>query len=671
MRRLIGAGLMLGWMGCGNDEVPPGARYAVVLVVDGLRTDECTLSTRSAITGVSGTEFASRLWKDVAPDGVVIPRLQNHGITITAPAHAQILTGRLDNFANVAVDPARGPGVYRTPYPTLFELVRHQKGLGKDAGVLIGNTELISPLVASIYPGLGADFSGTSVFITKGDTGEIPATSDDPVLTALEDSIEAGPPRLVVVNLHQTDRAGHYQDGPAYADAITDVDELIGDFWVRLKKRHPDYVDQLLFVVTADHGRHRHEEDSGFKNHGDGCSGCRDVPLFMAGGAVTRRGVVEGTWTQLDLSATLASWLQVSQPFGQGQPMSSVVRLGETAVPRGDVDVVATGGSVVVRRLRDDATVRSEIQVDGEVLSGTVNFAEAPALAVGQRRWACWRELSLNDPDWRRWTPRCFSDAGDGWQDIGFPLTEVGMGWRPSLVERSDGSLDVIFIDNARTVATTGNTSGESEGNGPRHARYTPGLGWTASVGPVAFLATDPSQAIVDDQTFVAVAQGTAETSRYDRQVVLYLVGDAAWPISASFPLDELLTGDRRVERPALSYDGTTLRLAMLGMDLDHSVIGYVESADRGQTWTSPRALPGVGSPYFYLSPAWDGRYLVWAEADEDGDPRACRIAPDESAPACIGLDARRIDSFSVSDGTITASVDIGDGDWTVKTARW
>ncbi len=652
--------------GCGKEDVKPGEHYAMVLVVDGLRTDECTLSTKSAITGTSGVAFARHLWKDIAAEGVVVPTLQNHGITITAPAHAQLLTGRLDNFANVAVDNSRGPAYYRSPFPTLFELLRQQTGVGAEDGVLIANTELVSPLTSGLYPGLGLDLAGKNVFVTKSGSDEIPAPEDQSVFDAIYAELDAGPPRLMVVNVHQTDRAGHYQDGPAYADAITEVDGLIGDLWTRLRRDHPKYVEQLLFVVTADHGRHRHTGDSGFKNHGDGCSGCRDVPLFLAGGAVSRRGVVDETWTQLDLSATIAAWLGLAQPLGQGRTMSSLVAVPAWQ-PTGEVDVAQAGSLLATRRLRQDSETRSEIVVDGEVVSSGLHFAEAPAVATGQSRWLCWRELSLDDPDWRLWTPMCLRDAGAGWDAIGFPLEEVGMGFSPQMRELTDGSLEVVFVDNTRTVATTGS----DEGNGPRITRYSPGAGWSTPTGPPLFLGTDPSVVEAEGELLVAVAHGLTETSRYDRQVSVYVVGTEVWPSRASLPFTEVLGEVRRVERPALSYADGVLRLAALAIDDAGPQILLTESTDNGRSWTAARALPGVSSPYFYLPLRWDGRHLVWIQGGDDDSPVGCRLAPDEAAPACLGLGSHRIDSYSVADGVLTASLDGGSGAWSINTSRW
>jgi hypothetical protein len=69
----------------------------------------------------------------------------NPGATITAPGHAQMVTGRLDPYANFAV--SNGPGLYRPEYTTIFEEARSQLGLTEDEAMFVGNTELLQGVV--------------------------------------------------------------------------------------------------------------------------------------------------------------------------------------------------------------------------------------------------------------------------------------------------------------------------------------------------------------------------------------------------------------------------------------------------------------------------------------------------------------------------------------------
>ncbi|MFN7142468.1 MAG: alkaline phosphatase family protein, partial [Myxococcota bacterium] len=468
-RAALALPLVAGCNGCVEaDPLPPAA---IVLVLDGVRTDEFSSRFASDLTGVPGDEYAAETWRAVAPDATVVRAALNPGITITAPAHASMVVGRDEALANFPVDTARGPGRYLPELPTIFEEARAQLGLGEDEVFFLANTELLSPVAESLYPG----FDGGARYDLVLDNGK-PVNDDTPVMEELLARIEAGGPRLVFVNLHDVDRAGHYGEGDAYIDDVAKIDGLLADFWKALERDHPDLVPSLLLVVTADHGRHRHDDHDGFHNHGDACTGCREVPLMLLGAAKAGQDL-DATVTSVDLAPTLAAHLGIDLPWAEGLPFAEALGALDTPRRSGDVDVSASGERIALRSWRDDREARSEVVVDGEVVSTPgIHAAEAPTLlytAGGAR--VCFREIDLaTGEDTLPWRARCLAESDGAWVEMGFPDDEVGPFFRASLTER-DGRLWAAWPNNPHGMTDLG----EEGGVGLAVAAWDPATGWT------------------------------------------------------------------------------------------------------------------------------------------------------------------------------------------------
>ena len=109
-----------------------------------------------------------------------------------------------------------------------------------------------------------------------------PVGSDTEVINGVRAQMEQHDTRIVVANLHQMDRAGHYNASPtAYAEGVKNVDQAIVDFWNWIQQS-ANYANRTALVIVADHGRHRWD---GLKTTapGDQCTGCRQIPMFIAG----------------------------------------------------------------------------------------------------------------------------------------------------------------------------------------------------------------------------------------------------------------------------------------------------------------------------------------------------------------------------------------------------
>lgn len=657
--------------GCTPDAepLPPSV---LVLVLDGVRTDEITRAATSDLTGVSGEAYAEETWKRLATRGTVARAALNQGVTITAPAHAALLTGRPEPFANFPVEADRGVGLYRPALPTIFEAARVSLGLGEDDVVLLANTELLAPVTSSLAPGFGA--GARYDLVIDPDRGE-PAKDDAPVFEALDALIDAGAPRVIVVNLHDADRAGHVGDGDAYQEGVLALDELLADFYERLRKEHPAYVESLLLVVTTDHGRHRHDEDDGWHNHGDACTGCRELPMILLGDAAAG-AELEGFISQLDLAPTLAAHLGIALPWAEGlaigEALSVVSGTAFVSARSGTVNLVASGERTADQRWLDARDARSEVRVDGAVVSTPgIYAAEAPSLldtAAGAR--VCFRELDVvEDAGFLPWRARCRAEVDGAWAEMGFPDEEVGPFFRAALAERG-GRTWAAWPNNPHA-----NTEiGEEGGVGLAIAAWDPATGWADRVWARAIFPTDVALVATTRGLVAAVGTSLGDPDyRYTRRVriVPVFVGETVLVDEAvELTLDTLLGADTRVEHAALTAEGDTVHIAMLGRSDATVLIAAATSEDGGRTWSAPVALPDGGAPLPHLAPAWDGAFVVWGVLGDNG-AALCRARPGDAAASCADIGSDRLQSFVVRDGVATAVRDDGVGAWGTGVVGW
>jgi hypothetical protein len=591
--------------------------YALLIVLDGARVDEVTRNTTSSLTGVPGAAWSSELWEGM-PDAQVVREAVAPGVTITFSAHADLLTGRVEGLGNLPIGEGP-PDLYRPAVPTLPEAVRDQLG---DTPVVLGNTEFLGPAawsVTSLGAGLGEE-------IVVGDDRDV--AGDEGVIAALEARIAEGPPRLAVVNLHEADRSGHFGAVGEYPDALAEAGGLLNGLFERLRASRPEYWDNLLLIVTSDHGRHRDTgEEEEWRRHGDSCAGCRQIPLFVTGPTVE----TPDPTLLVDLAPTVAGHLGVDLPFATG------LALGGTPTGSGVADVAVGGGQVAFSRMTGDAAHRSEVVVGGDLVSSTdALFAEAPALAEG---FVCWRELHLaTAAEYWPWRPTCARRTGGTWESIGFPVEEAAPGWSVAL-DAVDGALSATW--NQDVDGTASFTEGDEVGvwtatwsgawsEPERIAAYSPAA--PASAGGTLAFATNLENAL-------------ARTTRRIRVVRDGVVTDLD-PVSD-------LGRPARAERPAVRDDGA----AVAALLIDERGSRILVSELRDGAWTPLAELPGDADPWH--GPRWHGDEVVWASAGS-----LCRARPGDAEVQCRFLDALRIQSFAIAGDVAVAVRDVGTGQW-------
>jgi Metalloenzyme superfamily len=636
---------------------PEGADdpHVLIFVLDGVRPDEFSSVNISDLSGVTGEEWGSDFWKGVAPLGRSVREAVNPALTSTTSAHALLLTGRPQPVMTVPFKNL-DPGVYFPLVPTLFEEARQQKGWGEDEATVLANAVMLGAVTHSIHPAFGAGASFDLVDTPDG--SEIPEPDDSVVITRLKKIIDQGPPKILLVNLHDSDRLGHEGDKDGYLQRIRKQSKEVSDFYEWMQSKHPSYAWQTLMVVTADHGRHRHDEEGGWINHGDSCTGCREVPMVFLGRKVEPEEVTQ-TYTLLDIAPTLAAHLGVELPWGIGLPL-----LGEGTARQGLSEVAASGSLLGWGRYLSDISHRSVVEINGEQLSDPDAFAaEGPSVleqAGGAR--ACFRELHL-DPgeDFWPWIPRCFERGESGWREIGFPDSNTGPSFRAALAAQGD-VLGAAWLH----TPLIRDKAGEADVDQLRLSLWEGGR-WSTPTGvDVEFSATDVSLAATGSSWVAAIADNEAAPEQaYTRRIEVYRVAFHALEASQTFDLAEFLDEPRRVEQPALRADGEHVYLAMIGMDKSRRGIAWVESKDAGQTWEQTQWIPG-GDILLHQAPVWSRERLYWAEQADD-QTRICSTGSPTEAITCLEVDSPRLESFSVNGDTIQAIVDAGSGQWELR----
>lgn len=648
-------------LSCGRANPDPAV---IIVVLDGVRAEDSLGDRVSSATGLWPQEMLPKVWEELVPQGARASAAFNIGITITAPAHCEMLSGQRVALANY---PDEGDdGAYRPELPSLAEVLRAELGLPASQAAIMGNTMHIEPTAHSLWP--GADW-GASFSLVLDDpedaASNLPARDDRDVIAALRQRLRDDAPRLALVNLHGVDRIGHYGDGDDYPSRLSQLDESLVALWDDIR-RDRAYQNGYL-VLVSDHGRHRESADEPpWREHGDSCMGCRHVPLLILGPDVAAGTVTDAPVLLSDLAPTFAALMGVEMPWADGRLLDEMftVDLGERL--GGVSSVAAAGGAVAVSRLRADPYHRSEIEVDGVVLSSPdVLAAEAPTMAAdGAGAWLCFREITVDvDADAAPWVPRCFArPAGGGWSALPAPEAEVSPFWRPALVPDGSGGLLAAWNDNRNGHA------GASGADGPiglTVGHYRPDSGWQLHQ-PLRQLSFPIWPAIASDGEAVVAAVAAAEEGpeARNRRSIFAASGAVGEPLGAGGPAMWVEAAEPwRLERPALTLEAGVPWMAAVGYHGDEAVV--LVSRHDGEGWQSVAQLTGDGAVLPHLRPLWvPGPRLLFGTLRADG-PSLCLAEP-EGETRCAAVDSVGIRDLA-TDGEAAYAVVEGAGEWAVS----
>jgi hypothetical protein len=645
------------------------ASHAAILVPDGARIEDTFGDEGTYGAGFSDAyggptcEIMPEVRARLFGQGSLAKPAYNAAITITAPAHADLVTGARLPYGHFPGDD--GAGLYRPVLPTLFELARTQLGVGASGAVFTANSVHLEAMSWGLYPGYGESVGGTWEFVGEPENPDIPNGSDAAVIDAVQDRLEAGA-ALVVANLHQIDRAGHYNP-PRYIPDITAVDAPLADLWDRIEGQDGDLAGRTVLAIASDHGRHRWDTTTTFpwENHGDHCSGCREIPLLLLGPGVRRGATLEAPVLFEDLGVTVAWLLGLEVPLATGRVMvEALAGAPDGGDPTGVTRIHGSGDLQAWQEFLPDPANRSRVVAGDDV------FADPSALLVEEPRvlrapsadYLCYRSLHIRtaDREWR-WLPHCWTRLPEGdWMEMDAPAEGVWAFWSPSLASDSRGRF---------YLAETANVNGNAEGPSTLSLlRWTPGRGWegTSDGSQNAWFPTHPALAIEpSDAVWVAFSTGDGvATGRYTRHAEVRRViwetgssqrwGEADWRSPVA---DAWGTPIERVEDPALALVDGVLTVACTGFT---AAGGRVLAATRdaaGGTWTE-RTLDAsglvLGTVPVTFTPEGD---LVWARLRSDGDVEVCRSAAGTSPPACSDTGFPYLEALTPRPGGVTVTV--------------
>ncbi|MFT5685552.1 MAG: hypothetical protein ACI8RZ_006506 [Myxococcota bacterium] len=603
------------------------------------------------------------------PQGTLVKPGYSTGITITAPGHSDMITGVRQTFANYPNED--GEGAYFTELPTLFEELRAQHGVSKEQVLMGSNTLLATPLRRSIYPGY-TDLGANTVYFYDEST----AITDPKTLVLLRDELEANQPRLAFVNLHGIDRAGHFEEIEAYGEQAQDFDSVLVDFWDWLQTV-PGYGPDTILVLTADHGRHRDTDtEEVWREHGDQCSGCRELPLFLIGPGIKADTVLDQQHTLPDLTATIAWLLDTDLPHGEGIVMADVLEEPPEESPdRAGVVYPAASGGVLATQRWQSTLPRSIIEIDGTVVSSEGIFtAERPRIqSTDFGSVACWRELTMTPgSEEMPWNGVCAMNDGTGWTDMSFPEVPLFPLWAPTIRQDSEGGLWMAM------VANSGGAIGSEElsfaniwllGYDPVKAAWD--VFQVHNNGTGLIFPTDVRMVVTDQAFFIAYGTSSGYSEgRKTRRIDLYSVQKGVSPelqwepvlrIGPSSDVDtdlDIVIDSDRLERPALELasDGT-FQLGFLSYHEDGTINVLASDSPDSLIWSPPEVMDDSGRVLPHIDPIFSSAdTLLWVELSASDTVEVCSRAIGGTA-TCTDTNAAYIMGLTEDGGEVTVSV--------------
>lgn len=301
------------------------AERLVIIVLDGLRSTE----------GFDDPDFTHipRMGFELAPQGSLARLCSNNGQTVSVPGHAALASGRYQPLPN--------DGSVRSVFPLLWEYYRDQTGAGGASALLPITKRKISILSHSTWPGYGAPDSARV---------DGPTWDDEVTTSRFLSAMSLTSPVVSFLNFGGIDMGGNTQIWSEYIRAVQRADSLVAVIWQAIQS-NPTYANKTDLIIAGDHGRH--SEGSGdWWDHGDGCLGCRRIPL-LALGPDFRQGIV--SWTaceQVDICKTAGSLLGLETPHSGGRILGELL-VDPAAVltesPPGNLRVSVDGRSVRFR----------------------------------------------------------------------------------------------------------------------------------------------------------------------------------------------------------------------------------------------------------------------------------------------------------------------------------
>lgn len=270
------------------------AQNVIIVVIDGARFSE---------TFGGGNIYIPHLYDDMRPGGYLFTnfRIAHAGKTETNPGHSSMLTGTWQQIAN--------DGSEHPDKPTVFEYFRKELNASVTENYVICGKSKLNILSYSTDSDYGILYQASVNCSTF---------TDNQVYNNLLSIMENNHPRLMIVNLPETDIKAHTGVWTDYVNAITNADSLVYDLWQHILSGEDGYTPaNTTLLITNDHGRHD-DSHGGFINHGDDCDGCEHIMLLAIGRNVSQGLVNSDVHYQIDIAPTIGELLNFDTPQSIG-----------------------------------------------------------------------------------------------------------------------------------------------------------------------------------------------------------------------------------------------------------------------------------------------------------------------------------------------------------------
>jgi hypothetical protein len=272
----------------------------VIVIIDGARYSE-TLGDTTRV-------YTPKMW-EIADEGTMIDNFYNDGLTYTSRAIPALWCGAWTDVHDTIYE---GHDTQYAVFPSIFEYYRKDKNApAEDCYYVL--KELESLWLPSFDIDYGPDY--WPAFHSVGETDEDVA---EQALQVMEDHH----PNFLWIYFADVDHEGHSGVWSNYIGAIKTADSLVAVLWDAIQT-DPFYQDATTMIVTNDHGRHD-DQHGGFKNHGDGCDGCRHIELLAIGPDVKENFVSNQNRYTPDMAVTAAHIIGVNPIKSTGEIMTEI-----------------------------------------------------------------------------------------------------------------------------------------------------------------------------------------------------------------------------------------------------------------------------------------------------------------------------------------------------------
>jgi hypothetical protein len=304
-------------------------RYVIVVIIDGVRYTE-------SLGDATGT-YCPRLTA-LSHQGVVLDSAFNDSVTVTAWGVPALWMGRWYELQDTTY---LGNQIRFCRYPTAWEYARHDLLLPSGKAIDITPDYSSSKWRSSFYPGYGPDY--WPVFVQP----PISDNNNQGVFDSAVVVLQRNHPVITYIYLPDTDHAGHSGVRADYIAKIRQADSLTVALW-DIIQTDTAMAGKTAMFVTNDHGRHD-DAHGGFRNHGDGCFGCRHVMLLAVGPDFKQDTHLDSLHSSIiDIAKTAGELLGFDPIYSPGRILHELFIQNSCSYVSGDIngDHLRGGGDV-------------------------------------------------------------------------------------------------------------------------------------------------------------------------------------------------------------------------------------------------------------------------------------------------------------------------------------